>query len=435
MPVPRRAAFWLMGGLLGLLMIAAAAPSPLYAVYQADWNFSAATLTTVFAVYVVALLAAFLVAGRLSDHLGRRPVILAALVVEVAAMACFGLAGSVPLLYIARIVQGLATGAAIGAVSASLVDLQPADNPQLASLVNSAAPTTGLAVGALAASFLVQFGPAPLRLVYWLLLGCFAVGIGFVLLVAEPGQRRPGALASLRPQAGVPRPAWRAFVAGTPALIAGWALGGLYLALGPSIVAEMLHSANAVPGGSVIFLLSGVGAITSVTCRTMRAGPAMTIGSLLLAVGVGGTVAAVVAASPAGFFLATAFAGTGFGLAFLGTFRTLSALAPPAGRAGLIATIYIVSYLAFSLPVIAAGIAVTHYGLRSTAIVYGVAVAVLALAAAASSALSRRGDSAAAATRPGPSAEQAALPPGACSAPMCLADPAAEAMDQAPRVS
>src|SRR5580704_2261464 len=134
MPVPRRAAFWLMGGLLGLLMIAAAAPSPLYAVYQADWNFSAATLTTVFAVYVVALLAAFLVAGRLSDHLGRRPVIVAALVVEVAAMACFGLAGSVPLLYIARIVQGLATGAAIGAVSASLVDLQPADNPQLASL-------------------------------------------------------------------------------------------------------------------------------------------------------------------------------------------------------------------------------------------------------------------------------------------------------------
>lgn len=93
------------------------------------------------------------------------------------------------------------------------------------------------------------------------------------------------------------------------------------------------------------------------------------------------------------------------------------------------------SYLAFSLPVIAAAIAVTHYGLRSTAIVYGVAVAALALAAAASSALSRRGDSGAVAARPGPPAEQAALPPAACSAPMCLTDPAAEAMDQAPRVS
>jgi MFS family permease len=112
--VPRGAAFWLMGGLLGLLMIAAAAPSPLYAIYQADWHFSAATLTAVFAVYVVALLGTFLIAGRLSDHVGRRPVIIAALLLEVAAMACFGVAGAVPLLYVARIIQGLATGAAIG---------------------------------------------------------------------------------------------------------------------------------------------------------------------------------------------------------------------------------------------------------------------------------------------------------------------------------
>ncbi len=109
----------------------------------------------------------------------------------------------------------------------------------------------------------------------------------------------------------------------------------------------------------------------------------MTAGSLLLVVGVGGTVIAIAAGSAPGFFLGTAFAGTGFGLSFLGTFRTLSALAPPSGRAGLIATIYIVSYLAFSLPVIGAGVAVTHFGLQDTAIVYGCAVAAFALAAAA----------------------------------------------------
>jgi predicted MFS family arabinose efflux permease len=398
MTVPRRAAFWLMGGVLGLLMIAAAAPSPLYGVYQADWHFSAITLTTVFAVYVVALLGAFLVAGRLSDHLGRRPVIIAALVTEVIAMACFGVATGVPMLYLARIVQGLATGAAIGAVSAALIDLQPEDRPQLASLVNSVAPTAGLAAGALATSFLVQYGPAPLRLVYWLLLGGFAASIAVVIILNEPGERRPGALASLRPQASVPAAARRAFVAGTPALVAGWALGGLYLALGPSIASVLLHSANVVPGGLVIFLLCGVGAVTSLVCGRMRAGAAMLAGSVLLAVGVGGTVLAITGGSAAGFFAGTAFAGIGFGLAFLGTFRTLSALAPPSGRAGLIATIYIVSYLAFSLPVIAAGIAATHFGLRDTAIVYGCAVAVLALGAAASTAASSQPGQAAPAT-------------------------------------
>jgi MFS family permease len=416
MSVRRGPAFWLMGGLLGTLMIAAGAPSPLYGVYQARWHFSAVTLTAVFAVYAVALLAAFLVAGRLSDHLGRKPVIIVALLIEAAAMACFAVADSTAWLYTARVVQGVATGMATGAISAALVDLAPRQNPQLAPLVNSAAPTTGLAAGALGSSLLVQYGPAPMRLVFWLLLAAFAAGIAGTLAIAEPGQRRPGALASLRPSVGVPRQARRAFAAGVPALAAGWALGGLYLALGPSLAAELLHSTNPVAGGVVIFLLTGVGAITSIVCRGWNPPTAMGVGCLLLAVGVGGTVAAIAAGSPDGFFVATAFAGSGFGLAFLGVFRTLVALAPPAGRAGLITAIYIVSYLAFSLPVIAAGIAATHVGLRSTAEVYGLAVAALDVLAAAGLAFGIR--RARAAQGEPAAAGQAPLPSGACCAPI-----------------
>jgi MFS family permease len=133
--------------LLGVLMVAAGAPSPLYGVYQAAWGFSAAMLTAVFAVYALSLLAAFLVAGRLSDHLGRKPVIIVALAAEVAAMACFA-ADSAGWLYAARVVHGAATGTATGAVSAALVDLAPG-NQRLAPLVNSVAPTLGLAAGAL----------------------------------------------------------------------------------------------------------------------------------------------------------------------------------------------------------------------------------------------------------------------------------------------
>lgn len=419
MVVPRGVAFWLMGSLLGMLMIAAGAPSPLYGVYQASWHFSSTTLTAVFAVYAVALLAAFVVAGRLSDYLGRKPVIIAALLAEAAAMACFVAAGSVGWLYLARVVQGIATGLATGAISAALVDLEPQRNPQLAPLVNSAAPTIGLAAGALGSSLLVQYAPAPLRLVYWLLLAAFAAGIAATLCISEPAQRRPGALASLRPQVGVPRSALRAFAAGVPCLAAGWALGGLYLALGPSLAALMLRSANLVAGGAVIFLLTGTGAVTSIACRRWNPQAAMSVGCVLLAVGVGGTVAAIAAGSAAGFFAGTAFAGTGFGLAFLGVFRTLVALAPPTGRAGLITAIYIVSYLAFSLPVIAAGIAASHVGLRTTALVYGSAVAALDLLAAAATAFGIR--RAHAAPGPVPADGQRPLPPGVCCPPVPLA--------------
>jgi hypothetical protein len=127
-------------------------------------------------------------------------------------------------------------------------------------------------------------------------------------------------------------------------------------------------------------------------------------------------VAAVAAGSAAGFFAGTAFAGTGFGLAFLGVFRTLVALAPPAGRAGLITAIYIVSYLAFSLPVIAAGIAATHVGLRNTAEVYGLAVAALDVLAAAGLAVGIR--RARAAQDGAEVAGNAPLPSGACCAPI-----------------
>ncbi|MGH3292378.1 MAG: MFS transporter [Trebonia sp.] len=414
--LPRSAAFWLMGGILALLMIASSAPSPLYDVYQQAWHFPATTLTAVFAVYAVALLSALLVTGRLSDHVGRRPVIIAALVAEGAGMGCFVAAHSVPLLYLARVLQGLATGAATGAISASLIELQPRDRPQLGSLVNSSAPTIGLAVGAAGASILVQYAPAPLRLVYWLLLAASVLGIIGTALAGEPGKRRPGALASLRPDVGVPRAARRAFCAALPCLIATWALGGLYLSLGPSIASAILRTGNHVASGLIIVVLSGVSAVAAIAFRGSRPRQAMCVGCLLLAAGVAGTVVSIAASSGTGFFLATAVAGFGFGLAFLGVFRTLSALAPAHARAGLIATIYVVSYLAFGLPVIAAGIAVTHIGLRDTAIGYGIVVAVLAAAAGLATAfMTGRGAD--------PAGHAELPPPGPCSVPMCLSAP------------
>lgn len=75
----RTASFWIFGGLYGVFVAAAAAPSPLYGVYAARYHFTTLVLTIVFAVYAIGLLAALLVTGRLSDHVGRRPVILGAI--------------------------------------------------------------------------------------------------------------------------------------------------------------------------------------------------------------------------------------------------------------------------------------------------------------------------------------------------------------------
>src|ERR1700693_4006030 len=82
-------AFWSVGAMLSLFLVGSAAPSPLYQIYAARWHFSSLTLTVVFLLYAIALLASTLVTGRLSDRVGRRPVVLSSILVEIGSMVCF----------------------------------------------------------------------------------------------------------------------------------------------------------------------------------------------------------------------------------------------------------------------------------------------------------------------------------------------------------
>jgi MFS family permease len=248
--LPRPVAFWLVGAALGVFLFAASAPSPLYVVYQAEFAFSGITLTSVFAVYVVALLATLLFTGSLSDAVGRRPVLIGAMLVEIAAMALFVVARDVTWLFAARIVQGVATGAATGALSASLIDLGPARNPSLGPLVNSVVPGAGLAVGALGTGLLVQYAPAPTQLVFFLLVGALTLAVLGTLAMREPLANPSRGSAPLRPRVGVPREARGRFAGAAPSLVATWALGGLYLSLGPSVAVGILQRPTSSAGSS-----------------------------------------------------------------------------------------------------------------------------------------------------------------------------------------
>src|ERR1700677_5155835 len=372
--LPRTAAFWLVAGVLFLLFFAAAAPSPLYGVYQAQWRFSAITLTAVFAAYAVLLLVTLLVFGSLSDYLGRRQVILAGLAMAAGACGLFLAADGVGLLFAARALHGAAVGTATSALGAALIDLQP-EGSRRAPVVTTAASLLGLAAGGLGTSALVQYGPAPTHLVWWLLLGAFAVVAVAVLAIPETAAERPGVLAALRPRMTVPRQARGAFAVALPVMIAAPALSGFYLSLGPSLAAQVLGSRDLLWGGLVIFLVTGIGAAATVALRGVSGPAAMLAGCLTLVAGAVVTLAAIETASAAAFLVGTAVAGGGFGMGFfLGAFRILALLASPGQRASLIAAIWIVFFLAFSVPVVIARVATTHFGLHRTALAYSAAL-------------------------------------------------------------
>ena len=290
-PLPPMGAFWLAAGLLCLVFFTAGAPSPLYHVYQAQWKFSTTTLTAVFAIYALFLLVTLLVFGSVADYLGRRPVILASLFITAGACALFLAAAGVGLLFVGRALQGVAVGLATGGVGAALIDLGP-EGGGIAPAATGGATLMGLGAGALGTSALVQYGPAPTHLVWWLLLGASVVAAAVALALPETAPRRPGVLASLRPRVAVPSEARASFIVAAPCLIAAWAFNGLFLSLGPSLAAQVFASPNLLWGGLVIFLLLATGAAATVACRAVSPSVATVTGCLTLVAGTVATLAA-----------------------------------------------------------------------------------------------------------------------------------------------
>lgn len=373
--------FWVVALVFFTVMGSSAAPSPLYPVYQSRWGFGASTLTIVFAVYVFALLAALLTVGSLSDHLGRKPVIVTSLLVLIASQVVFVFADGVGWLIAARVVQGLAAGAAMGALTAAIIDLQPTD--RLGPLVSSVAPAFGLGAGGIAAGLLVQFAPFPTTLVYVVMIVALVVLTALVVAVPESAVRagfddRRHVVRVLTPTLGLPVSIRAHFWPVVPALVATWSLGGFHLSLGPSIMGTVFDLRGAVVGGLDIFTMFTAGAIGAACARTLLPRTAMTAGALTLAAGIVVNLVGLHIASAPLYFVGTAVSGFGWGATFLGAMSIIGALAPPEHRGSVFATTLVLSYLAFSVPAIVAGVAIHSAGLLVTATVYGAVVVALA---------------------------------------------------------
>ncbi|GHB72274.1 MFS transporter [Streptomyces viridiviolaceus] len=377
----RDISFWLLGAIQLLLLFAAGAPSPLYPLYQAEWGFGPTAVTLVFALYAFGLLAALLVVGSLSDHIGRRPVLIVSLLVEIAAMVVFIEAAGLGWLLVARGIQGLATGAAMGAIGAGLVDLQPLHKPRLGPLVGGTSILLGLALGGLGTGLLVRYAPAPTMLVYLVLIAAFAITLAGVVFMPETTEGRPGALRSLLPRASLPPRLRPHVLVITPSLVALWAVGGFHLSLGPALTATVLGERSAVLAGAVIAVLTGAGALGQLFLQRTSPLRILSYGSVTLVAGMLITLIGVAATAPAAYLMGTALAGFGYGASFLGAMRSLAARAEPTERAAVFSIMFLISYLAFGLPAVAAGVSVTRVGLALTSSGYAVAVIALALLA------------------------------------------------------
>ena len=227
-PAGRRAritagpALWGTAAAFFSLYLSAGALMPLLVVYQERWAMSAALLTLVFAVFAGGFLAALLTLGSLSDHVGRRPVLMGALGVQLASNVVFLVAPDVGWVIVGRILAGLATGAATTAFTAAMVELAPPRRKALGAILGSVGLTAGLALGSLLAGLTIQLSASANSVIFVVLALATLAGIVVIALCPETMATTPGAVRSLLPHVAIPAEARSEFLAAVPVIAAVW---------------------------------------------------------------------------------------------------------------------------------------------------------------------------------------------------------------------
>lgn len=375
------AGYWIAAAVIGISLFASCAPTALYDSYRDAWGFSPFVLTAIFSTYGLTVLVALITVGRISDTIGRRPTLLASLALLVVALVLFLVADGVGWLFAARALQGLSTGAAIGAAGAALLDLHPRGDMIRAGRLNGVASTGSMGLGILVAAVLVEHGPWPLRMPFVVVLVLVAVLLVGVWLMPEPVANRERF--RLRPSwPHVPREIRGAFAFSSLGVFASWSVGSVFLSLGPRLTAIELDTTDRVVASLGVVAVCMAGTVAQVVAgrfdpwRLTSGGAAVLVGGMMIAL-----VSLSLASAPL-FVFGAVVIGIGWGATYLGSLGSLTTVIPAAHRAAVMSALFVVAYLSMSLPALVAGVIATVWDVMPAFRVVGAVVIAVALAVA-----------------------------------------------------
>lgn len=357
------------------IMVGTTLPTPMYALFEDQMHFGVLTTTVIYAAYAGGVLFALLAFGRWSDVLGRRPVLLGGIAFALVSAVVFLLADSVDELLIGRVLSGLSAGIFTGTATAAVIEAAPPAWRSRAAAVATVANIGGLGIGPLLAGILVQYAPRPLDTSFVVHLALLALATVAVLVVPETSPRG-GRLGFQR--LSIPPAARAVFVVAALAAFAGFAVTGLFTAVAPSFLADVVGIGNHALAGLIAFSIFAASAVAQVAARSTDPQRAVAVGCAILVAGMVILAAALHLSSLTGLIAAALVSGVGQGISFSRGLAAVSELAPAERRAEISSTYFVVAYVAISLPVIGEGLAAQAWGLQTSGVAFALAVAVLA---------------------------------------------------------
>jgi MFS family permease len=376
----RKSAIVVVAYAFAFTMLGTTLPTPLYPLYKQSIGFGDFMLTVVFAVYAVGVLAALFFGGGLSDQIGRRRVIIPALVISGLSAVCFVFEAGLPLIFVGRILSGLSAGLCAGTATATLVDLEPPAKRDQATLIATLVSMAGLGLGPLLAGVVSTAFGAPLRTVFIVDLVLLIPALIGLYLIAEPVRsttQRP----RLTPlKFALPSQVRAVFLPASLAGFAGFMVLGLITAVGPSALGQVLGVTNRAAVGAIVFSLfagSAAGQILASAFTSRR----LPIGCALLALGMCVLIVGLEVPSLVALVVGCVASGLGQGISFRAAMEHIGEKAPHAQRGAIISLFYIILYAGISIPVVAVGVGAQFSSLQTAGTVCAIVVAVLAVAA------------------------------------------------------
>jgi len=371
-----RLAFGMLAYAFAAIMVGTTLPTPMYALYGEQMHFAVLTTTVIYATYAGGVLFALLAFGRWSDAIGRRPVLLAGVVFAVASAAVFLVAHSVSMLLVGRVLSGLSAGIFTGTATAAVIEAAPENWRTRAAAVATVANIGGLGTGPLLAGLLVEYAPAPLHLSFIVHIVLALLAGAAVLIVPETSQRT-GSIGVQR--LSVPAEVRTVFVIAALAAFAGFAVTGLFTAVAPSFLSQVVGITNHAVAGLIACSIFAASAMAQVAARTMNPQRAVAIGCAILVAGMVILAVALHFSSLAGLIAAAVVSGIGQGISFSRGLAAVAERTPPGRRAEVSSTYFVVAYVAISLPVVGEGLAARRWGLQTAGVTFAIAVAILSI--------------------------------------------------------
>jgi predicted MFS family arabinose efflux permease len=358
----RRASLLVSAGVVSHTLWTSAAPALTYGLYARQWHLTHTVTAAIFAIYPLAVVVMLVGFGGISDQIGRRATMLAGLFASLVGALLFAVAPDVYWVFAGRALMGIGVGLAASPSTAAILEFSSPQRAKRAPAVTMATQAIGFAAALLLGGALMEYGPWPTRLCFWVL------ALFLVLLltatwflprhtVGDAGRDWRSGMPS------VPKGTRRVFAVSSTAMVAAYTFGVLLLSLGGQVEHDLIGSPNAFLNSAVLSLFPVVMGATGIIARTLPPRTALVAGAQVSALGMALLILAVNLRDLLIYLLATAAVGGAYSLLFVGGLQVINAVAPERRRGGILSALYLLGYLSMGALALVLGAIATTRGL------------------------------------------------------------------------